>query len=283
MNKLHPIPFCIFHYNDTSTNTYRGFIHNPYKLADQNGQKIFKCKSILKSYGSWKFYNTFYAFSPMLRPIPTGLKLINSNTLGSYPYSTKNIDYGYDPFDVQPKNVSFLTWSRPVNNTVPLYLHISPEGRSYPSFDPNPPHKNGWTKNIMSPLYVLVDPKEYNGPEKYKKTLPNYKRDKYGIPIFNFSSIDGRCLPTPNGISLDKCFLLTDENILEKEQPTWYRPLLDQLKQEEEKPKPIKKHQYFSNKNRLKKFFINLSPTIIILFISLFFSSLIISIIILSK
>ena len=96
------------------------------------------------------------------------------------PYDTKKIIYAYDPFDIKKESVSFLTWTQPVSGTVPLYLHITPGGHSYPSFQPNPPEENtGWTLNKLSPLYVLVD-KNKNVDEgaisgNFDQTENNYK------------------------------------------------------------------------------------------------------------
>lgn len=61
----------------------------------------------------------------MLSSIPSGLKLITTETMSAAPYSTKKVEYAYDPFDAEGDDVSFLTWTHPVPETVPLYLHIS--------------------------------------------------------------------------------------------------------------------------------------------------------------
>lgn len=263
------IPMCIFHYNDKITNIYKSFIDNPTKIK-KDKHYFLTCTNSLPD--KWKLYSSFYVISPMLRPIPTGLKLINANR-SENSLDTKEIKYGYDPFDIQSNSVSFLAWTKQVRDTVPLYLHITPEGKSYPSFDPIPPQKEGWTQNIMSPIYVLIDKNKYIGPDKNKQDLSVYDKDEYGIPMFKFSSIDGRCLPDPSGISLTNCFLLTDKNILGEKQTNNIK-LLNQLKED-------KKQQ---NKSiNIGLFFRKLSPAIIILFNTLFFTSLFICIIILVK
>ena len=266
------IPLCIFHYNDKTTNTYSGFIGNPSKIKTKDGHEILKCKYMDPIYGKWKLYSSFYALSPMIRPIPSGLKLMNANKLGYAPYNTKEVRYAYDPFNIQSESVSFLTWSKSVRDTVPLYLHITPEGGSYPSFDPDPPQKEGWTENIMSPIYVLVDRDSYPGSDLNKKELSKYDKDINGIPEFSFSPIDGRCLPHPHGMSLAKCFLLTDENILGLEK-TYNINLLDQLRDDKKLHKQL----------TITEFSRNLSPFIIILCNVLFFTSLLICIVILIK
>ena len=147
--------FCIMHYNDPNTNTYNGYISYPTRIKTIDGFET-KCTQPPSEYGQWQLYQKFYALSPMIRPIPTGLKLINANTMDYYPYSTKNIKHVYDPFDIQQESISFMTWTQPVPGTVPLYLHISPNGDSYPSFDKNPPSEGNWTQNKMSPLFVSI-------------------------------------------------------------------------------------------------------------------------------
>jgi hypothetical protein len=218
------IPFCIFHYIDVSNNTYYGLIKNPTKIKTHDGNEIFKC--LEDDYGIWKLYGLFYAMSPMIRPIPVGLKLMNAIKSEKFPYNTENIEYAYDPFDIQPKSVSFITWSKPVPDTVPLYLHTTPSGGMYPSFEYNPPEKEGWAKNVISPLYVLVD--------TIKNIQFNYKRDSYNRPIFKFTSYDGRCLPDANGTSLSNCFLSTCENISGDGRELFNPSLLKQLKHKQD-------------------------------------------------
>ena len=268
------IPFCIFHYMDPDTNTYHGFIANPSKIKTQDGHEILKCLSVHDNYGPWKLYGSFYALSPMIRPIPSGLKLMNANIMGKFPYNTKNVKYAYDPFDVQPKSVSFLTWSKAVQDTVPLYLHITPDGGSYPSFDSKPPQKEGWTEDIISPLYVLVDPNNFlSGVDANSHAFSEYDRDEHDRPDFKFSPVDGRCLPDPNGMSLAKCFLITDENVLGGGQATFHSTLLRQLKKEQEDEDTLD----------IGKFFRKLHPILIILFTVLFLTSLIACIVILTQ
>lgn len=267
------IPLCIFHYDDEITNTYRGFIGNPSKIKTKDGYEILKCMDTDPSYGRWKLYGSFYALSPMIRPIPRGLKLMNANKLNYAPYNTSKVKYAYDPFDTQSESVSFLTWSKAVRDTVPLYLHITPEGGTYPSFDPNPPGKKGWTKDIISPLYVLVDKKMYIGSDANKQVLSNYDRDEYGKPEFKFSPENGRCLPDPYGMSLAKCFLITDENVLAGGAATYNTNLLDQLREDK------KLHK----QKNIREFFRTLPNAVIIICNILFFTSLFICILILLK
>ena len=199
---------------------FKNIYFNPTKIKTNDGGEKLECMLPPPEYGPWKLYHIFYAFSPMIRPIPTGLKLINALSMGKYPYSTKHVKHAYDPFDIQPKSISFMTWTQPVPGTVPLYLHISPFGDSYPSFDKKPPSEGNWTMNIMSPLYVL------------NSNSLNWKTDKNGEPIFLFKGIDNRCLPNENGVSIEECFLKTDEDILHTNINFGPTPLLTTIKTE---------------------------------------------------
>ena len=203
--------FCIMHHNDPNTNTYRGVITSSPCKHKQN----------------WEKYYTFYALSPMIRPIPNGLKLINTTKINKYPYNTTTVDHAYDPFDIQKNAVYFITWTQPVPATVPLYIHISPDGNSYPSFNKNPPSIGNWSQDPIGPLYVLVD--TYTHPtnlDSNNNKLPTWKIDSNGNPIFLFSKNNNRCIPNLNGISLEQCFLETDLNILGTNKNTGQVPLI---------------------------------------------------------
>lgn len=209
-------PICILHSDNPSTNTYRGFINYPTRIKTEHGNELLKCLDSPPQYGVWKKYSTFYALSPMIRPIPTGMKLINAVKLGRHPYNTKEIGHAYDPFNVHQDAISFITWTQPVSATVPLYLHITPHGDSYPSFDKNPPSEGNWTQDRLSPLYVLVN--TFTHPftlDANLHKLPAWELDNSGNPIFLFKGADNRCVPDPKGVSIEQCFLETDGNVLQ--------------------------------------------------------------------
>lgn len=272
MNKSFIIsPFCIMHYDNPETNTYHGFINYSIKIKTKSGENILKCPSYSHSL---KKHHTFYAFSPMIRPIPTGLKLINAKKLNKNPYNTTKIRFAYDPFDIQQDSVSFITWTQPVDGTVPLYLHISPSGYSYPSFDINPPSKGKWTKNKLSPIYVLVNPYTHTTTlDSNLHELPKWKKDTNGNLIFKFTESDNRCIPDPNGVSIEQCFLETDVDVLNKNIfHSGVIPLLTKIEK-------LSQHSDFNIQN----FFKHVPNYAIIISITLFILSLITCIIILSK
>ena len=261
-------PFCILHYNDKSSSTYHGVINYPTRIQTKDGLEKLEC--VKNNEKGWKNYHIFYAFSPMVRPIPTGLKLINAIKTSS---STQKIEYAYDPFDIQKNSVSFMTWSQPVPATVPLYLHITPNGDSYPSFNATPPgeSKQGWKYNKLSPLYVLVNYDTHiSNIDANGLLLPKWKKDKYGYPIFLFKSSDNRCIPDKNGTTIEKCFLKTDEDILGKNPNYGPTSLLTRLQIGIQSKKSI-------------SIFKNINPYIITIVVTLFILSLITCVIILSN
>jgi hypothetical protein len=265
---FHIIPYCIYHYLEAETQIFYSYIDNPTKIQNLSTNIEFKCIPDSFNTNKWILYNTFYALSPMIRPIPNGLKLINSVRLSYYPYITQKIEYAYDPFNIEKNSVSFLTWTKPVSNSVPLYIHITPQGNCFPSFDENPPeNKPGWSQALISPLFVLVDP-ETSGInlDLNNNKLPQLTKDKHGIPEFKFIERDNKCQPTNQGMSLEKCFLLIDKDLLDSKQYTSHT-ILEKISQLKNKP----------NKKVISKSFKN---TIIITIIIVFLISLILSIII---
>ena len=267
-------PFCIYHYNDPKTNTYRGYIAYPNKSRNFDGTEQLKCAPVPKEYGHWTCYGKFYALSSMIRPIPNGLKLINTEIMNKAPYSTKKIRYAYDPFDTEDMDISLLTWTQPVPETVPLYLHISPLGTSYPSFSkiPHGDNKELWTLNRLGPLYVLVDKDDHiAGSDANLHNLSDFPKDTNGIPKFTFINFDYRCVPTPGGMPLEECLLITDENIYQS-----YRALPQDL---------LERVQYYEDQkeSKIKKFFQQSSPSVIVISLCIFLVSLIATIIILAR
>lgn len=268
-------PFCILHYDEPSTDTYYGFINYPTRIKNADGDIILKCLHSPPDYNKWRLYNTFYAFSPMIRPIPTGLKLINASKVGKNPWNTKDISYAYDPFDIQHDAVSFMTWTQPVPSTVPLYLHISPDGLSYPSFEEKPPSDTkGWTEDIMSPIYVLVNTPNRNFDANLIP-LPQWKENKDGIPDFKFSGSDNRCIPDGNGVSIEKCFLLTDEDVLDQNQESGPTSVLTHITGYNQKK--------IVNTQNTNNFFNNIPPYVIVIYTILFILSLICCIILIGN
>lgn len=171
---------CIYKSND------KGYIGNSTKIKRKNGTYYFKCPDIPSRYGNLEYKISFYAFSPMIRPIPRGLKIVNINKYG--------LSYLLDPFITREENVQFIAWTKNVPGTIPLYIYTKNDG------------------NIIASLTKInyhIEPEIV-----YVLDASSIKINKNtGEPIINFIPIDGRCIPNKKGTSLSKCFLTVDENI----------------------------------------------------------------------
>jgi hypothetical protein len=258
------VPYCIYHYIDNNTNTFYGYIGNPTKIKKLSGNIEFSCPLDTIQNSKWTLYNSFYAFSPMIRPIPKGLKLINALKLGQYPFQTKTIEYQYDPFSIKENSVSFLAWTKPVMTSVPLYIHITSDGNYFPSFEKEPVIKQkGWTQSKLSPIFVLVDP-EITGitTDIIGNQINPILKDLKGDPIFKFTRTDTGCTPSYNGMSLEKCFLLTDEDLLNNKKYDTHT-LLEEI-------------QKINKQNQNNNFSLNYSSIIYIIIIIFLITSIII-------
>lgn len=206
--------FCIFHYNDFEKNIFRSYITYERK-AELNGKTV-PCYPLPSKLGKWKLYGKFYAISSLFRPIPRGLKLLNTEVENERD-GILDLEHMYDPFNTSNVNVNFITWTKKVPETVPLYLHKTPDNFTYVSFDQNPPvtDTEGWGNDELSPIYVLVDSSYYQSYKNSPYKIYDFSKDKNGIPKFKFSHPNNRCMPTSNknGMSLERCFLKADENI----------------------------------------------------------------------
>lgn len=195
------IPFCIYHYTDPDTGTYLGFIGMPQITRTKSGKITYKCITEPKTFRGWKNTGVFYAITPMIRPIPFGMYMFCAQKANGFPYDTSDMYNVMDSYNIKNNCVYFITYSRPVPNTVPLYMHKI--GTTvFPSFDPKPPSNDEWTTTDVSPLYVMT-------PGIFGNDLGKIK----------FRCINGTCLPWKNDIpdiyddtsttpsNLDECLL----------------------------------------------------------------------------
>ena len=177
--KYNPIiPLCIYHYRDFSTNTYLGYIGNALKVKDRNEKFYYKCKKIKQNHHKWSFIKSFFVFSPLLRPIPIGMKLFRVKNIKQYPYNSTNVELVYDPYNIEDDAIYFITYNQHVLNTKPLYLHTI-ENTIFPSFDKNPPTSDkNWSQTTISPIYVMTN-----------ETVGN------NLNTIMFNCINNRCMP----------------------------------------------------------------------------------------
>jgi hypothetical protein len=185
------IQYYIYHYIDTTTDTYYG--------------KITKNELDLNLYDKWHLYDTFYCINPDKLPIPEGTKLFSLRIRNYFPYDISEYTLVYDIFSLNKEDdnvINFITYNRPVPNTKKLYLHEL-NGSIFPSFDKEPPSNSlDWTLNNVNPIFVMAT----------KNT--------------KFFCDNGRCIPTPVpenhfcnnkdddiGISIDECLKKCNKTI----------------------------------------------------------------------
>jgi hypothetical protein len=208
--------YCIYHYVTSTSNSM--------SMIQISKKEYHKGKNIIKTYCDavpgtyWQTYGVFYALNPLIQPIPLGTHLIEiKNNLG-YPYNTELINIVYDPFLVKEGNEYFVTWTKIVPYTVPLYLFKGENG-VYITFESKPPYKN-MKELIYSPLYVLRDPQYIKPNSEYEKILDDYYHTNQNIKVksnfeidkndqvnFKFIPYQGRCIPKPGGHNIEKCLI----------------------------------------------------------------------------
>jgi len=186
------IPFCIYHYIDSNTNTYMGYIGN----SSENNI----CPVMPKTFNGWLNAGSFYAVIPIFRPIPTGMRMFCAKKNTAYPYSTSDVEAVYDMFNIKKDCVYFLTYNQPTPNTEPLYFHKI-GNNVFPSFDPLPPYKsNKWSQTEISPIYVMTP-----------KTVGNLYNKKV-----NFQCVNTKCIPFVKNIS--DMYIFHDNKIMDFKQ-----------------------------------------------------------------
>lgn len=203
------IPICIFHRVDPDTKSYLGYISEPEKVHLGNGKDIYECKNTRQSTHYWFHSETFYAIAPSFRPIPVGTRIFCAKRNNAYPYDTIDVMPMYDPFNIKPDCVYFITFNQPVPNTVPLYLHKMGD-HVFPTFHPQPPDDHpDWTQTQISPIFVMTS-----------NTVGNISK----ISDLNFKCINGHCIPWVKNIpnlydpepheellDIDKCVIFCNE------------------------------------------------------------------------
>lgn len=140
------LKYYIYTYIDNTTNVYRGLIS--YESQLQN-----------KINSGWTLTGEFYAINPSLKPIPKNTKIFSLKIKDYYPYDISTYKMLYDIFEVNDKlndnfYVNFITYNRPVLNSVPLYFYEL-DNSILPSFDKNPPNSNYRLALGINPIFVL--------------------------------------------------------------------------------------------------------------------------------
>lgn len=193
-------PYCVYHYVNQETDTHWGYIGVSEMLKHDDGSISYICPAKSPELHSiWVLSGIFYAVSPIIRPIPTGMRLFCANRDEAFPYRTTSVSTVYDPFDVQKNCTNFITYTQPVPHTTPLYLHML-GNTVFPSFNKYPPTDDSrWSKESIDPIFVMT---------------PNLL-DLQGIKDpseLQFTCVNGRCIPwSPN---MDKQYI--DSKVIKK-------------------------------------------------------------------
>lgn len=194
------IKLCLYHKLDEKDGNHMSLITNSYNKL---------CQPINNKQG-WDFIDTFYALSPMFRPIPIGMKLIcvKISEINSLNF-IKNIYISDGLFNYSDDCLYFITYNLKVINTIPLYFY-SRENKIFASFIKYPP-SNIWKPAKIPYIYVL--PEGIVDVKNPDKTL--------------FHCVNGRCLPFNEkhilhyntydeliSYTIDKCVMLCNKSFV---------------------------------------------------------------------
>lgn len=174
-NKI--IPLCIYHYIDESSGTFLGYIGNPEKKMSDDGKRMeYNCMKEKNIFNKWFLYGIFYVIVPVFRPIPIDMKLFCAKSRNEFPYETTDVYGLYDTYDYEKDCIYFISYNKPVPNTIPLYFHKL-NNILFPSFDKNPPFVDKrWSKTEISPIFV------------------------FSSDDLKFKCVNGRCIPWSKNI-----------------------------------------------------------------------------------
>ncbi len=127
---------------------------------------------------NWKLHKLFYVFSNNIRPIPEGTKLFYVKHKNTKPYNIIEYKFVYDTENntIDKDKISFITYNRPVYNSIKLYFYFNPNIKNniFATFDENMVKNTKWQLVSICPIIYV---------------LPN--KD------MNFYLNNGRCLPLP--------------------------------------------------------------------------------------
>ena len=147
------VPFCIYHWTDTTTNVYRSLLLRAEGIVDsEKGDGKIEHHCLIPQpggpHGRWSLVSQFYSVNPAMTPIPSGMILFCAKYRSEWPWDTISVDPVYDLFDQLTARhcVFFIAYSKPAPGTVPLYIYskgsgssISPANKAFISYSPEPP------------------------------------------------------------------------------------------------------------------------------------------------
>ena len=140
------LPFCVYHFVNLNMGTYLGYLAGPSVTRNKDGKLKYTCappKQTNPHGKGWTLAFKFYAFNPMIRPIPNGMSLFCAERKHEFPWNTTRIRMVYDPFDINDHCVYFIAYTKPTPWTKPLYVHVQGTYEtpinSFPSWNINSP------------------------------------------------------------------------------------------------------------------------------------------------
>jgi hypothetical protein len=170
----------------------------------------------------WKKDREFFVINPMYRPIPNGCNVLCARLNKKYPNNVVGLEKVYDFFNMERDCIYMIAWLRPVPYSTPLYAYVEQYGVEL-SFDFFSDRKLA----DVSPIYVMTA----------EPTKNSVMRDgRWFRDVFFFSNYMNRCIPDPDGFSLDECNV---ENIIQLKKPM---SLLEYIR---EKPVDIRSSRIF--------------------------------------
>ena len=149
-NNRYIIPYCLCSKFQNGVE-YRTILNPVYdKMTGR-----YQC-DIDQSLMGWKLIYTFYAISPMFRPIPSGMKLFRVIINNETPNNAKDFHAVLDPYYIKNDSLYFITYNKKVIGTRPIYMYRYGESL-YPSLVENG-HPVGYTPADISVIYVMDKP-----------------------------------------------------------------------------------------------------------------------------
>lgn len=131
--------------------------------------------------------DVFYVVDSDIQPLPYGMELF---CVEQEDFIT-NISEIYDPFNRDRKCLRFLGWNDPAPYTTPVFIYKKNGGILLST-----EIVSGLKEIVFSPIHLLT---------KNKSRIIPYKSKKDFQGEFLFSDYNGRCLPNPDGTSIEKC------------------------------------------------------------------------------
>ena len=174
------IPFCIYHWFDKQHFIYKSYIapairkYNP-KNNPENKYNYDCIHSDVLYNNGWKLATVFFAVNPSYKPIPVGMKLFRVQRTQSFPYDVVDVHLKYDVYNIDKNDVYFITYTKPVPNTIPLYIWKKNGSTFIDYASTSPPvekdspfttlshstdisqilTEKGWGSALINPIYII--------------------------------------------------------------------------------------------------------------------------------